>query len=139
MREMLISGFGGFKALAGKASGLAKPTWDAVGSWLRSCKVYYKPLADVAGNIAAGLYLSYLLQCSSCPHQHRGKITLLARIVLSRKRHCRMSLTKSAASRAGSLHPQGVAKGLRRTTVAGQHRTAAPATHSNKLVTHKLI
>lgn len=58
------------EALAGKASGLAKPTWDAVGSWLRSCKVYYKPLADVAGNIAAGLYLSYLLQC------HRDRVRL---------------------------------------------------------------
>lgn len=51
-------------ALAGSNAGLTRrPTWDAVGSWLRSCKVYYKPLADIAGSIAAGLYLSYLLQC----------------------------------------------------------------------------
>lgn len=57
-------------ALADKTSGLANPTWEAVGSWLRSCKVYYKPLADVAGNIAAGLYLSYLLQC------HRDRLRL---------------------------------------------------------------
>lgn len=58
------------EALSGKASGLARPTMEAVSSWLRSCKVYYKPLADVAGNIAAGLYLSYLLQC------HRDRVRL---------------------------------------------------------------
>lgn len=58
------------ESLSSTTGGLAKPTWDAVGSWLRSCKVYYKPLADVAGNIAAGLYLSFLLQC------HRDRVRL---------------------------------------------------------------
>ncbi|WP_404298981.1 hypothetical protein [Alicycliphilus denitrificans] len=58
------------ESLSCSTAGLTRPTWDAVGSWLRSCKVYYKPLADVAGNIAAGLYLSYLLQC------HRDRVRL---------------------------------------------------------------
>lgn len=43
--------------------GPSKPNLEAVASWMRSCRVYYKPLADIASNIAAGLYLSYLLQC----------------------------------------------------------------------------
>ncbi|WP_156516956.1 hypothetical protein [Delftia sp. GW456-R20] len=50
-------------ALGGTKHGPSKPSLDAVASWMRSCRVYYKPLADIASNIAAGLYLSYLLQC----------------------------------------------------------------------------
>lgn len=37
-------------------------SWEAFAPWLRQCVSFYKPLADVAGSIAAGLYLSYLLQ-----------------------------------------------------------------------------
>lgn len=37
-------------------------TWDLANSWFRGCRHYYKPLADIAGNIAAGLYLAFLLQ-----------------------------------------------------------------------------
>lgn len=36
--------------------------WDTAQSWFRGCHSYYKPLTDVVGNIAAGLYLSFLLQ-----------------------------------------------------------------------------
>lgn len=50
-------------ALGGTKHGPSKPSLEAVASWMRSCRVYYKPLADIASNIAAGLYLSYLLQC----------------------------------------------------------------------------
>ncbi|MFG0675394.1 hypothetical protein [Delftia sp. WSY_7] len=50
-------------ALGGTKHGPSKPNLEAVASWMRSCRVYYKPLADIASNIAAGLYLSYLLQC----------------------------------------------------------------------------
>lgn len=42
--------------------GSAAMNWDTAQSWFRGCHSYYKPLADVVGNIAAGLYLSYLLQ-----------------------------------------------------------------------------
>lgn len=37
-------------------------SWEAFAPWLRQCVSFYKPLADVAGSIAAGMYLSYLLQ-----------------------------------------------------------------------------
>ncbi|MGG4055377.1 hypothetical protein ABEW79_27420 [Delftia tsuruhatensis] len=50
-------------ALGATKHGPSKPSLEAVASWMRSCRVYYKPLADIASNIAAGLYLSYLLQC----------------------------------------------------------------------------
>ncbi|WP_374008194.1 hypothetical protein [Delftia lacustris] len=50
-------------AALGGTHGPSKPSLEAVASWMRSCRVYYKPLADIASNIAAGLYLSYLLQC----------------------------------------------------------------------------
>lgn len=50
-------------ALGTTKHGPSKPSLEAVASWMRSCRVYYKPLADIASNIAAGLYLSYLLQC----------------------------------------------------------------------------
>jgi len=50
-------------AALGGTLGPSKPSLEAVASWMRSCRVYYKPLADIASNIAAGLYLSYLLQC----------------------------------------------------------------------------
>lgn len=50
-------------ALGATKHGPTKPSLEAVASWMRSCRVYYKPLADIASNIAAGLYLSYLLQC----------------------------------------------------------------------------
>ncbi|MDH1255687.1 hypothetical protein N5C67_23880, partial [Comamonas thiooxydans] len=49
------------KALAMRGKG-QKLTWDLASSWFKGCKVYYKPLADVAGSIAGGLYLAYLLQ-----------------------------------------------------------------------------
>lgn len=49
------------KALAMRGKG-HKLTWDLASSWFKGCKVYYKPLADVAGSIAGGLYLAYLLQ-----------------------------------------------------------------------------
>ncbi len=38
------------------------PTWDTVSSWFRGYHNYYKPLADIAGSVGAGLYLSLLLQ-----------------------------------------------------------------------------
>ncbi len=38
------------------------PTWDTVASWFRGYHNYYKPLADIAGSVGAGLYLSLLLQ-----------------------------------------------------------------------------
>jgi len=37
-------------------------SWEAFSPWLRGSVSFYKPLADVAGSISAGLYLSYLLQ-----------------------------------------------------------------------------
>lgn len=40
----------------------ASLSWDTAQSWFRGCHSYYKPLTDVVGNIAAGLYLSFLLQ-----------------------------------------------------------------------------
>lgn len=43
------------------------PAWDVVATWFRHCVSFYKPLADVAGSVAGGLYLSYLLQ-----HQRRS-------------------------------------------------------------------
>lgn len=46
-------------SMPGKADQIS---WDMASNWFRGCKVYYKPLADVAGTIAAGLYLAYLLQ-----------------------------------------------------------------------------
>ena len=45
-----------------RGAGSAAMNWDTAQSWFRGCHSYYKPLADVVGNIAAGLYLSYLLQ-----------------------------------------------------------------------------
>lgn len=38
------------------------PSWETVSSWFRGCQNYYKPLADVVGSIAAGLYMSFVLQ-----------------------------------------------------------------------------
>jgi hypothetical protein len=40
----------------------ALPNWETVSSWFRGCQNYYKPLADVVGSIAAGLYMSLVLQ-----------------------------------------------------------------------------
>lgn len=45
------------------------PTWDTVSSWFRGYHSYYKPLADIAGSVGAGLYLSLLLQ------RHRTAVT----------------------------------------------------------------
>ncbi|WP_208935432.1 hypothetical protein [Paracidovorax avenae] len=45
------------------------PTWDTVSSWFRGYHNYYKPLADIAGSVGAGLYLSLLLQ------RHRTAVT----------------------------------------------------------------
>lgn len=38
-------------------------SWEAFAPWLRGCVSFYRPLADLAGSLAAGLYLSHLLQC----------------------------------------------------------------------------
>ncbi|MCR6480965.1 hypothetical protein NU688_32745 [Variovorax sp. ZS18.2.2] len=38
------------------------PTWETLAQHLSYCIVFYKPLADVAGSAAGGLYLSYLLR-----------------------------------------------------------------------------
>lgn len=40
----------------------ADPSWETVSGWFRGYQNYYKPLADIAGSIGAGLYLSLLLQ-----------------------------------------------------------------------------
>lgn len=46
-----------------KALGASKTvSWESAQNWFRGCHSYYKPLADIVGNIAAGLYLSFLLQ-----------------------------------------------------------------------------
>lgn len=37
-------------------------SWEAFSPWLRGSVSFYKPLADLAGSLSAGLYLSYLLQ-----------------------------------------------------------------------------
>lgn len=37
-------------------------TWRSAQRWFQGCHSYYKPLTDIVGNIAAGLYLSFLLQ-----------------------------------------------------------------------------
>ena len=46
--------------------------WGASSEWSRSCLCFYKPLADLTGNVACGLYLSYLmhLQRSALLGQH---------------------------------------------------------------------
>lgn len=50
------------KELAINQAPNAPLNWDNAQSWFRGCHSYYKPLTDVVGNIAAGLYLSFLLQ-----------------------------------------------------------------------------
>ncbi len=40
----------------------AAPGWEAVSQWFRNCVSFYRPLADLTGSVACGLYLSYLLQ-----------------------------------------------------------------------------
>lgn len=37
-------------------------SWEAFSPWLRGSVSFYKPLADLAESLSAGLYLSYLLQ-----------------------------------------------------------------------------
>ncbi|RMX08228.1 hypothetical protein D8I35_03720 [Corticibacter populi] len=46
--------------LLGYTTGLA-PTLESTQSWFTYCISYYKPLADLTGSPASGLYLSYLL------------------------------------------------------------------------------
>lgn len=39
------------------------PSWDVISQLSTRCVSFYKPLADVSGSVATGLYLSYLLDC----------------------------------------------------------------------------
>lgn len=45
--------------------GLPRMTWDDMTELFRSSIRFYKPLADICGNVGAGLYLSYLLHRQS--------------------------------------------------------------------------
>ncbi len=44
------------------ASGRDVTNWEPLSGWFRNYICFYKPLADLTGNVACGLYLSFLLQ-----------------------------------------------------------------------------
>lgn len=102
-------------ALPGRAD---KLSWETAQNWFRGCKVYYKPLADVAGSIAAGLYLAFLLQrhreCLKLGQLVAGSIPvgqdeISTALVLGPKvqRNARERLKK-----AGFIHEAGIGGGL---------------------------
>lgn len=105
------------KALAMRGKGHML-TWDLASSWFKGCKVYYKPLADVAGSIAGGLYLAYLLQrhreCAKLGQLNDGAIPvsqdeISTALVLGPKvqRNARERLKK-----AGFINEVGIGGGL---------------------------
>lgn len=53
---------GALASALARSSESSAPSWDTVSGWFRGYHNYYKPLADIAGSIGAGLYLSLLLQ-----------------------------------------------------------------------------
>jgi hypothetical protein len=94
------------------------PSWETVSSWFRGCQNYYKPLADVVGSIAAGLYMSFVLQrhreCllrgqidNGCITVHQDEIATALSLGSKVQRNARDRLKRSGliqeASAGGSL------------------------------------
>ncbi|MBD9530858.1 hypothetical protein IB233_04305 [Comamonas sp. CMM01] len=95
-----------------------KPSWETVSNWFRGCQNYYKPLADVVGSIAAGLYMSFVLQrhreCllrgqidNGCITVHQDEIATALSLGPKVQRNARERLKRSGliqeASAGGSL------------------------------------
>lgn len=94
------------------------PSWETVSSWFRGCQNYYKPLADVVGSIAAGLYMAFVLQrhrdCllrgqidNGCITVHQDEIATALSLGPKVQRNARDRLKRSGliqeASAGGSL------------------------------------
>lgn len=105
------------KFLASDQQGIL-PSWETVSSWFRGCQNYYKPLADVVGSIAGGLYMSFVLQrhrdCllrgqinNGCITLHQDEVATALSLGSKVQRNARERLKRSGliqeASPGGSL------------------------------------